>query len=292
MTEAGLVTPTQSKKRYDRMPHEPPSPHTLFVSNRPGQHVAVIDAGRMLLNEYLGLCLKKYIQLLIEAFRLHNNKIKSSVFPLLTPQADNGTAIKTRVTRYLGNSNSLRGQLRTFKGVWETNTALHPNLPCYTPRPAQWIDEVMATNDQVVLWATQMITEFDIRLMQRQVQSQRLEVENTNIQRNRDTGTDAPRALLSYNEVVSMKPSSRGRHDMSNKEWKKFQEEASEWFSATWMGAFPQTNQTRLMETVLDNTLLTRSIMKLKERGPLRNFFSAAEILTKATEQRGPQLYP
>ena len=101
------------------------------------------------------------------------------------------------------NSNSLRGQLRTYKGVWETNRALHPNLSCYTPGPAAWIDEVLATNGQFVLRATQMITDFKIRLMQRQVQSQRLEVENTNIQRN--------------NDVESMKPRSRGRHNMSNK---------------------------------------------------------------------------
>ena len=70
---------------------------------------------------------------------------------------------------------------------------------------------------------------------------------------------DAPRALLSYNDVVSMKPSSKGRHDMGNKEWGKFAEEAKEWFLATRMPAFPQTNQTRLMETVLDPTLLSRS---------------------------------
>ena len=143
------MTSTQSEKRYDLIPHDPPSPNTLFVSSRPGQHVAVIDAGMMLLNKYLGLCLKEYIQLLIEAFRLYNNKIKSSVFPLLTPQVDIGAAIKTRVRRYLLNSNSLRGQLRTYKGVWETNRALHPNLRCYTPGPAQWIDEVTASNDQL-----------------------------------------------------------------------------------------------------------------------------------------------
>ena len=92
LTEAGIMTPTQSEIRYDRIPQDPPSLHTLFISSRTGQHVAVIGAGRMLLNEYLGLCLKEYIQLLIEVFRLHNNKIESSLFPLLTPQADNGTS--------------------------------------------------------------------------------------------------------------------------------------------------------------------------------------------------------
>ena len=137
-----------------------------------------------------------------------------------------------------------------------------------------------------------MIAEFDLRLRQVQVRTQRLEVENTIIQRDRDTAAGAPRALLSYNDVVAMKPTVKGRHDMSNKEWKTFQEESTEWFTATRMGSYPQTNQTRLMGTVLDNTLLTRSLMKLKEGRPLRSFFSASEILTEASEQRDPQLYP
>ena len=117
MTDAGIVSALQSKKRYDRIPCDPILPHTLFLSSREGQHVAVTGRGRMLLNEYMGMCLKEYIQLLIEVFSLHNKKIESSAFPLLTPQADKGAAIKSRVARYLTNSNSLRGQLRTFKGV-------------------------------------------------------------------------------------------------------------------------------------------------------------------------------
>ena len=108
--------------------------------------MAVTGRGRMLLNKYLGMCLKEYIQLLIEVFRLHNEKIESSTFPLLTPQADNWAAIKSRIARYLTNSNSLRGQLRTFKGVWETSRDLHPTLQCYTPGPPAWIDEVITTN--------------------------------------------------------------------------------------------------------------------------------------------------
>ena len=57
-------------------------------------------------------------------------------------------------------------------------------------------------------------------------------------------------------------------------------------------GSFPQTNQTRLMGTVLDKILLNRSLMKLQERRPQLSFFSAAEILVEASEQRDPQLYP
>ena len=79
---------------------------------------------------------------------------------------------------------------------------------------------------------------------------------------------------------------------MSNKEWKTFQQESTEWFTATRMGFFPHTNQTRLMGTVLESTLLNRSLIKLNEGRPQMSFFSAAEILAEALEQREPQLYP
>ena len=72
-------------------------------------------------------------------------------------------------------------------------------------------------------------------------------MENTSIQRERDTAAGAPRALLSYNNVVAMKPTVKGRHDMTNKEWKTFQKESTEWFTATRMWSYPQTNQTCLM---------------------------------------------
>ena len=143
--------------------------------------------GRITLNEYLGMRLKEYIQLLIEVFYLHNEKIESSTFPLLLPQTDNGAAIKSRIAWYLANSDSLRGQLRTFKWVWETNQALHPTLQCYNPWPPAWIDEVTNANAQIVLHATKMIANFDLRFQQAQVQTQRLEVENTNIKKHHCT---------------------------------------------------------------------------------------------------------
>ena len=58
------------------------------------------------------------------------------------------------------------------------------------------------------------------------------------------------------------------------------------------MAAIPQTNQTRLMEAILDNTLYSRSMMKLREQEPLRNFFGAMAILKETGAQRDPQLYP
>ena len=65
-----------------------------------------------------------------------------------------------------------------------------------------------------------------------------------------------------------------------------------QWFIATRMAAIPQTNQTRLMEAILDNTLYSRSMMKLREQEPLRNFFGAMAILKETGAQRDPQLYP
>ena len=61
LTEAGIVSTTQSEKRYNRIPYDPISPHTLFLTGRERQQVAVTGRGRMPLNEYLGMCLKEYI---------------------------------------------------------------------------------------------------------------------------------------------------------------------------------------------------------------------------------------
>ena len=83
-----------------------------------------------------------------------------------------------------------------------------------------------------------------------------------------------------------------GRHDMTNREWKKFHQEATEWFAATRIGQFTMTNQTRLMGKILNSTLLHRSLMKLQENNPDTSFFPAAVILSTATLLRDPQLYP
>ena len=75
-----------------------------------------------------------------------------------------------------------------------------------------------------------------------------------------------------------MKPGAKGKSDMSNKEWKKFEEECLEWFEATAIGRLPQSNQTLLFESVLDETLRQRTLMALKERKK-KNFFPAAQLL-------------
>ena len=47
-----------------------------------------------------------------------------------------------------------------------------------------------------------------------------------------------PTAMLSYSDTMSMKLGVKGRSDMSNKEWKRFEEECLEWFEATAIGAY------------------------------------------------------
>ena len=121
---AGNRLNSTSTEGYNRIPCNPKSPNTLFITRDTTRRVNLGDpGGRVLLNEYLGMSLKEYIQLLIEIFYLHNRKIDSSTFPLLLPQMDNGAAIKARVTQYLEDSDSLRGQLQTLQWVWDTNRA-------------------------------------------------------------------------------------------------------------------------------------------------------------------------
>ena len=114
LTEQGIASAIQARKGYNRIPCNPRSPNTLVITGDTTRRVNLGDAGRILLNEYLGMSLKEYILLLIEIFYLHNRKINSSTFPLMLPQTDNGAAIKARITQYLEDSDSLRGQLQTL----------------------------------------------------------------------------------------------------------------------------------------------------------------------------------
>ena len=55
-------------------------------------------------------------------------------------------------------------------------------------------------------------------------------------QRDREDGTFPARPPLSYNDVEAMRPALVGNHDMNNREWKAFYQEATEWFAATKIG--------------------------------------------------------
>ena len=78
--------------------------------------------------------------------------------------------------RYSLNSNSLQSLLSTFKAVWMTNRALHPDLRSYADGPARWMDEVIAANEATILLAK--INEFNIRTRHMQLRSERLDVES------------------------------------------------------------------------------------------------------------------
>ena len=120
------------------------------------------------------------------------------------------------------------------------------------------MDEGITANDTTIVQATSRIDEFNIRVRQLLVQNNQMDIESINVRRSRDNGGTAPLALLSYNDIVSMKPGSRRRHDMS-KEWGKFE---------------------------------TPLMIKLREQEPLQNFFGAMATLNKSGKQRDSQLYP
>ena len=115
------------------------------------------------------------------------------------------------------------------------------------------MDKGITANDTTIVQATSRIDEFNIRVRQLLVQNNQMDIESINVRRSRDNGGTAPLALLSYNDIVSMKPGSRGRHDMS-KEWGKFE---------------------------------TRLMIKLREQEPLQNFFGA---MATALSARGTDM--
>ena len=97
------------------------------------------------------------------------------------------------------------------------------------------MDEVIATNDTNIEQATTRMNNFNLRIRQLVIQNRQVNIKIANVQRSRDNGGTAPLALLSYNVIVAMKPGPKGRHNMSNKEWGKFEEESQQWFIATRM---------------------------------------------------------
>ena len=118
-----------------------------------------------------------------------------------------------------------------------------------------------------------------------------MEAEAFNVRKSRDPIAGPPTTMLSYADTISMKPGAKGRHDMSNKEGRRFEEESEEWFSATSIARLSQTNQTRLIEAILDNTLHQRTMIGLKERTG-KNFFKASEIVAEAAKHRDTLLFP
>ena len=81
------------------------------------------------------------------------------------------------------------------------------------------MDEVIAINDTNIEQATTRMNNFNLRIRQLGIKNRQSDIKSANVQRSRDSGGTAPPALLSYNFIVTMKPGSKGRHNMSNKEW-------------------------------------------------------------------------
>ena len=108
-----------------------------------------------------------------------------------------------------------------------------------------------------------------------------VEVASANFERARDIGGAVPPALLSYNDITAMKPGSKGRHNLSNKEWGNLIEEARQWFICIRMSGIPQTNQTHLIKAILNQTLVSRGMMNLKEKHHLHTFSVLQTSLVK-----------
>ena len=122
--------------------------------------------------------------------------------------------------------------MRMFKATWEANRGLHPpangNFSCYKDGPVQWVDDIIAAKDAAVAHATTKIDAHSQRIRQLRIEDDNAEASRANIERARDIGGPAPPALLSYNDIILMKPGARGKHEMSNKEWRRFTEEVKQ----------------------------------------------------------------
>ena len=88
------------------------------------------------------------------------------------------------------------------------------------------------------------MNEIEVKEMENRINLERLAQSAIEQRRARNPVAGSPTAMLSYSDTMSMKPGAKGKSNMSNKEWKKFEEECLEWFEATAIGRLPQSNQT------------------------------------------------
>ena len=261
MPELGFARKDQICKVYKMIPCNLDSAHTLFISptNNSGEtapkEVTMPDGQRLPRNQHLGNLFKEYI-VLLEAMRLYNILINNSTFPLLNARpGDNRAVINTKIRKQLDTSHTLQAQMKLFKRAWEGNGARLSEYGGYAACGAQRMDDGITRNNTNIEQAMKMINDFDLKVRQLELRSKKVDTVSANIQRSRGINDTAPPAILSYNDVILMKPASKGRSDMSNKEWGRFKEEAQQLVFAIRMGAIPETNQSRLMGVILDDTL-------------------------------------
>ena len=120
--------------------------------------------------------------------------------------------------------------------------ALFPQYNCYEEAPAHWAETAMQGNAKRVEEARRKMNTYNIAELTHQLNRERLSESAAEQPRARNPVVGPPTAMLSYSDNMSMKPGVRGKRDMSNKEWKRFEEECLEWFEA--IRRLPQSNQT------------------------------------------------
>ena len=174
--------------------------------------------------------------------RYHNQKIANSTFPLSTlRQGESTNYLLDRIRKYQADSHTLQGQLTMFKATWEANKGLCPpsnsNFRGYEDGLAQWVDDIIVANDTAVAQATNKIDADSQRIRQLMIEDDNATATRAYMERARVIGGSAPPSILSYNDIISMKPRAKGKHKMSNKEWRRFTKEAEQWFIATRMSA-------------------------------------------------------
>ena len=232
--------------------------------------------------------LKGYVLLLIRILDNQTHRVNSSVFRLQSASQEHTATANKGVHERIDECQSLQEQLRVFKGVWLGHRASLLQYDCYNEGPARWAASSMRNNSEAIEEDRRKVNAHEIAGIKHQLSQDRLEANAVNQRRAKNPVAGPPMAMLTYSDTMSMKP---GRSDMSNKEWKRFEEECLEWFKATAIGRLLQSNQTRLVESVLDSTLQQRTMMAIKERTK-KNFVTAPQLLEEAAKHRDTLLYP
>ena len=136
-----------------------------------------------------------------------------------------------------------------------TQQPTFPQYGCYDEAPAFWAENAMNGNAERIQEARRKMNDIDIAEMTHELHRERLAESAAEQHRVRNPVAGPPTAMLSYSDTMFLRSGVKSKSDMSNKEWKRFEEECQEWFEGTAIGRLPQSNQTRLVVSVLDNML-------------------------------------
>ena len=104
--------------------------------------------------------------------------------------------------------------MRLFKGTWEANKSMFPlTFRGYQNGPAQWVDKAIAANQAAVAHATAKVDAHKLRMRQLAIEEDHAIRARAYAERARDGGGSAPTAILSFGDIVAMKPGVKGRHE-------------------------------------------------------------------------------